>query len=150
MWRVLGGAAGIACLGDDWREDAVNGGEEFGEGEGFAKEVPALIAELGEVVQADHAARDEEDGEGAALGFEVAGQFHAGRGGEVEVGDEEVDVGGGVEDVGGAFGVATGEDFVAFVLEEGAGEGADIGVIVDQQDGSWGLLERGCFRLVGR
>jgi hypothetical protein len=140
----------ICSLGDDWGQDAVDGGEQFREGEGFAKEVPALIAELGEVVEADHAAGDEEDGEGAALGFEVAGEFHASGSGEIEVGDEEVDVGGGVEDVGGAFGVATGEDLVAFVLEEGAGEGADVRVIVDQQNGSWGLLERGCFGLIGR
>ena len=54
-------------------------------------------------------------------------------------------MGGRLEDVGCAIGVSGAENLVALVLEEGAGEGSDVGVVVDEEDGV-GVKLRGSAR----
>jgi predicted NodU family carbamoyl transferase len=49
--------------------------------------------------------------------------------------NEEIDVRGGTKDLCCAGGIARGADLVAFVFEEGAGEGTDVWIIVYNEDG---------------
>lgn len=113
----------------------MDGGEELGQGKGLGEEAPALEGQLLLHRLGNEAAGDHEDGEVSPEGFELAGEIHTGAVGHVEIGDEEIDVWGGLEDMGGAICVAGTEYLVALVFEESTGEGADIGIVVDQEDG---------------
>lgn len=90
----------------DGVEDEVNGGQELGQGEGLGEEAPALLLQLLLKGCVEEAARDHQDGQVLAESFELMGEVQAGAVGHVEIGDEEIDLGGAAEDLVGAVSVS--------------------------------------------
>ena len=120
-------------------QNRVDPGEEFWKREGLGQEVPPAGAHLGDLNRGDEGPGDDEDAEVGPERLQVAGKFHAGTLRHGVIGDQQVDLGRAAEDVNGAVSVSRGVDVVALVLEEGAGESANVGVVVDEEDGGMGF-----------
>ena len=120
-------------------QNRVDPGEEFRKREGLGQEVPVAGAHLGDLNRGDEDSRDDEDAEVGPEGLQVAGKFHAGTLRHGVIGDQQVDPGRSVEDVNGALSVSGGVNVVALVLKEGTRESANVGVVVDDEDGGMGF-----------
>ena len=129
-------------------------GEELGKEKGLARKFQPSVRSRWNWAGFEIGAGDDEDVESGLDGFDLEGEVHAGAVGHGVVGDEEIDVVGAAENLCGSVGVARGVDVVALVLEEGAGEGTDVCIIVDYEDSAvsgddWGRGVEVHLRLLG-
>jgi len=113
--------------------EAVDAEEEVLGGEGFGDVVVGAELHGGDGGGDGGVAGHEEDIDAGFAGIDLEEEVETGHGGQDEVGEDDVDVGG-AQFGEGLFGGGGGEGAIAIALEESSADGADAGIVVDDED----------------
>ncbi len=133
-------------------QDGCDEREKLGNGEGFGEEGPGAVLNDIPLRAGEDRAGDEKDAESRPREAEGFGKLDAAEAGHVQIGEEEIDLRVPAKDGQGALGITATEDLVTVGAEEGAGELAQLGVVVDEEDaadGGGGDID-GCGRKLSR